>query len=109
MFARTIGGSVGVALAGGVFASGVAFASASGVDPNLLISSAGRSQIAPEQVAVLQTAVAHTLANVFLVMVGASLCAAGALAFLPMRVHEPEPRVPSQADAAVAQTVSSPT
>jgi hypothetical protein len=109
MFARTIGGSVGVAIAGAVFASGVAFASASGVDPNLLMSAAGRSQVAPEQVAVLQTALAHTLGDVFLVMVGAALCAAAALAFLPMRVHEPEPRVPSQADVAAAQTVSSPT
>jgi EmrB/QacA subfamily drug resistance transporter len=88
MFARTIGGSVGVALAGAVFAAGISVAAASGVDPNLLISDAGRTQIPADQVAALQVMLAHTLGNVFLVFAGAGLCAAAALAFLPSRVRE---------------------
>ena len=90
MFARTIGGSVGVAVAGAVFASGIHAAAASGVDPNLLLSEAGRLQIGPEQVATIQTNLAHTLGDVFLVFVAAALCAAAALAFLPSRVPQPE-------------------
>ena len=90
-FARTIGGSVGVAIAGVVFASGIQAAAAAGVDPNLLMSAAGRQQVAPEQVASLQAALAHTLGDVFLVFVAAALCAAAALAFLPAKVREPEP------------------
>ena len=87
-FARTIGGSIGVAIAGVVFAAGIQAASATGVDPNLLMSDAGRLQVAPEEVAALQAALAHTLGDVFLVFVGAALCATAALAFLPSRVRE---------------------
>ena len=90
MFARTIGGSVGVAVAGAVFAPAFHAAAASGVDPNLLLSEAGRLQIGPEQVATIQTNLAHTLGDVFLVFVAAALCAAAALAFLPSRVPQPE-------------------
>jgi MFS family permease len=100
MFARTIGGSVGVAVAGAVFTAGVNVAAAAGVDPNLLMSEAGRAQIPPDQAAVLENVLAHTLGDVFLVFVAAALCAAAALAFLPSRVHEPSE------DGTEAQAVS---
>jgi hypothetical protein len=85
MFARTIGGSIGVAVAGVVFASGIEAAARSGTDPNLLLSAAGRAQIPPEQVAALQTSLAHTLGDVFGVFVLAAVLAAVFLAFLPGR------------------------
>ncbi len=100
MFARTIGGSVGVAIAGAVFAAGISVAAASGVDPNLLMSNAGRTQVPADQVAALQMVLAHTLGDVFLVFVAAGLCAAAALALLPSRVREPSD------DAASAQAVT---
>jgi hypothetical protein len=91
-FARTIGGSVGVALAGVVFTAGISVASASGVDPNLLMSAAGRAQVPADQMGMLQVTLANTLDGVFLVFVGAALCATASLAFLPSRVRELEPQ-----------------
>jgi EmrB/QacA subfamily drug resistance transporter len=97
MFARTIGGSVGVAIAGTVFAAGISVAAATGVDPNLLVSNAGRAQVPADQAAALQVVLAHTLGDVFMVFVAAGLCAAAALAFLPSRVQEPaEDALPAQ-------------
>ena len=99
MFARTIGGSIGVAIAGVVFASGIEAAARSGTDPNLLMSEAGRLQVPPDQVAALQLSLAHTLGDVFLVFVLAALLAAVFLAFLPGRERSaasestPEPEV----------------
>ena len=84
-FARTIGGSIGVAVAGVVFSSGIRDAARSGVDPNLLLSSAGRLQIAPEEVLALQTSLAQSFDGVFLVFVVAALLAAVVLALLPGR------------------------
>jgi hypothetical protein len=83
MFARTIGGSLGVAVAGVVFATGVGDAARSGVDPNLLMSAGGRSQYSPDQVLATQIQLGHTLGDVFLVFVIAALLAAAFLSWLP--------------------------
>ena len=65
-------------------------AARSGVDPNLLLSEAGRSQLAPAQLSVLQMQLGQTLGGVFLVFVIAALLALVALSWLPGRRAGPE-------------------
>jgi MFS family permease len=102
-FARTIGGSLGVAIAGVVFASGIGDAARSGVDPNLLITAGGRSQLAPDQLLAVQTLLSHTLSDVFLVFVAAALLAAICLSWLPGKSATPQLRAsPSVARAETA-------
>jgi EmrB/QacA subfamily drug resistance transporter len=103
MFARTIGGSIGVAIAGVVFASGIADATRAGTDPNLLMSSAGRALLGSDQVAALQAQLAHTLNDVFLVFVIAALMAAAFLSLLPgSPTHETIPIRVSGRDRSVS-------
>jgi EmrB/QacA subfamily drug resistance transporter len=100
MFARTIGGSMGVAIAGVVFAAGIADAERAGVDPNLLLSEAGRAQLAPDQVSALQTQLSQTLGEVFLVFVVSALLALFVLSWLPGRSAASELRAAPQPQAA---------
>jgi EmrB/QacA subfamily drug resistance transporter len=65
-FARSIGGTIGVSIAGAIFAAGVATAAGSGVNPNDLLSPAVRATLAPEQLRVLEDALVGTLHSVYL-------------------------------------------
>lgn len=82
-FARTIGGAVGVAVAGAIFAAGVAAAAALGADSNLLLSPATRAQLPPEQLSVLQGLLAAALRSVYLLCVGLAILATLVACFLP--------------------------
>jgi EmrB/QacA subfamily drug resistance transporter len=69
MFARSIGGAVGVAAMGAVLASSLAKRLAAvgvaAMDPNQLMTPATRSALSPETIAVLQTALGEALRSVF--------------------------------------------
>jgi len=68
-FARTIGGTIGVSIAGAIFASGVAAAAGAGVNPNDLLSPQVRAALAGAQLATLQSTLVGALHSVYLLFV----------------------------------------
>lgn len=66
-FSRSIGGALGVAVLGALLANGLA---AYAQDPNALVNAEARAQIAPAELAQLQTALEGTLRQIFAVSAG---------------------------------------
>ncbi len=64
-FARSIGGTIGVSIAGAIFSAGVANATGAGVDPNDLLSPTIRATLPPVQLEVLQGALVGALHSVY--------------------------------------------
>lgn len=81
-FARNIGGTIGVSVAGAVFAVSVAATSAA-VDPNLLLTAQGRAGLSAQQLAALEVDVAAALKAVYTGFVGLAGLALLAAALLP--------------------------
>jgi hypothetical protein len=69
MFARSIGGAIGVGIMGAALASSLtkrlAVEGVGAVDPNQLMTPAARSALSPASLAVVQTALAEALRGVF--------------------------------------------
>ena len=60
-FARNIGGTVGVSIAGAIFTAGVATAAGAGINPNEILSPAVRATLAATDLRLLQQALADSL------------------------------------------------
>src|SRR6185436_10453997 len=65
-FARSIGGTIGVSVAGAIFSAGVAAAAGAGVNPNDLLSPTVRASLTPEQLRVLESTLVQALHSVYL-------------------------------------------
>ncbi|HEY3063528.1 MAG TPA: MDR family MFS transporter [Chloroflexota bacterium] len=64
-FARSIGGTIGVSVAGAIFSAGVASAAGAGVNPNDVLSPSVRATLQPAQLEVLQGALIGALHSVY--------------------------------------------
>jgi EmrB/QacA subfamily drug resistance transporter len=82
-FARNIGGTIGVSVAGALFTAGVMGASSTGVSPNDLLSPDLRAALSPEALAALQALLAGALQNVYMLFIGVAALSALVSAFLP--------------------------
>ncbi len=82
-FARSIGGTIGVSLAGAVFAAAVASAPGSAGDPNQILSMDTRATLAPAQLDVLRRTVADSLGTVYTGFLATAVLALGVTALLP--------------------------
>jgi hypothetical protein len=81
-FARNIGGTVGVSIAGAIFASGVA-ALGGGLNPNDLLSPAVRASLSVADLALLQGVLATALHSVYALFVGVALAVLIVAVLLP--------------------------
>jgi EmrB/QacA subfamily drug resistance transporter len=100
-FSRNIGGTVGVSIAGAIFAAGVATAAGSGINPNDLLSPAVRSTLSTTDLGFLQTVLAGSLRSVYVLFVGVAIVSTLIAAFLPGG----PPREVSEAGAPLAAEV----
>jgi EmrB/QacA subfamily drug resistance transporter len=82
-FARNIGGTLGVSIAGAIFTAGVASAAGTGVNPNEILSPAVRATIAAADLGFLQEVLAGSLRSVYLLFVGVAAVATVVAVFLP--------------------------
>jgi MFS family permease len=82
-FARNIGGTIGVSIAGAIFVSGVAAAAGAGVNPNELLSPATRAGLSGTELVFLQNLLAGSLRNVYVLFVAMSIVATVIAMFLP--------------------------
>jgi len=82
-FARNIGGTIGVSVAGAIFSSGVAAAVGAGVNPNDLLSPSVRASLPPADLAVLQAALVSALHSVYLLFAVVAVLGVGVAALLP--------------------------
>ncbi len=82
-FARSIGGTIGVAIAGAIFSSGVAAAAGAGVNPNDLLSPTVRASLPVAQLQVLEGALVGALHSVYLLLVGVAIGSIIVAALLP--------------------------
>jgi EmrB/QacA subfamily drug resistance transporter len=82
-FARNIGGTVGVSIAGAIFTAGVATAAGAGINPNEILSPAIRATLAATDLRLLQQALADSLRSVYLLFVGVAFFATVVAVFLP--------------------------
>jgi hypothetical protein len=113
-FARNIGGTLGVSIAGAMFSAGIASAALGAANPNDLLSPDLRAALAPQQLQLLRDAVAHALSNVYVLFLVISVLATIVAALLPGGAPSPgEPDDDSRdadksvaAVAPVASTVS---
>jgi EmrB/QacA subfamily drug resistance transporter len=94
-FARNIGGTIGVSIAGAIFTAGVAAAASASINPNDLLSPSVRSGLTPSDLAFLQGLLAGSLRSVYLLFVGVAGLATLVALFLPggppRQVSEPGP------------------
>jgi EmrB/QacA subfamily drug resistance transporter len=81
-FARSMGGTLGVSVAGAVFAAAIA-ATLAGADPGALLTAEGRATIPPALLAEQRDALAGALRAVFTLGMGVAAAALVSLAFLP--------------------------
>src|SRR5207302_7798751 len=81
-FARNIGGTVGVSVAGAIFTAGVAAAAGTGINPNDLLSPATRASLPAGDLAFLQGLLVSALRSVYVVFVGTAVVASVIAAFL---------------------------
>src|SRR5438552_4196108 len=81
-FARNIGGTVGVSIAGAIFAAGVVGANGAGINPNDLLSPATRADLAGGDLAMLQTLLAGALRSVYVLFIVMAVLATAIAAFL---------------------------
>jgi EmrB/QacA subfamily drug resistance transporter len=82
-FARNIGGTIGVSIAGALFTAGVMTASTAAVNPNDLLSADLRAALPPEALAAAQALLASALRNVYVLFVGVAALSTVIAAFLP--------------------------
>jgi EmrB/QacA subfamily drug resistance transporter len=82
-FARNIGGTVGVSIAGAIFAAGVAAAAGAGINPNDLLAPATRASLSGSDLAFLQNLLASALRSVYVLFIGMAILATAVAAFLP--------------------------
>jgi hypothetical protein len=71
-FARNIGGTVGVSVAGAIFAAGILSGAAGSLNPNDLLSADVRSALPADQLASLRVLIAGSLRSAYLLFVGVS-------------------------------------
>jgi hypothetical protein len=69
-FARNIGGTLGVSIAGAIFAAGVLSVATTALDPNDLLSPPVRAGLSPDQLTALRALIAGSLRSVYLLFVG---------------------------------------
>ncbi|MBV9544688.1 MAG: MFS transporter, partial [Chloroflexi bacterium] len=101
-FARNMGGTVGVSIAGAIFTAGVAAITATGVDPNDLLSPSVRSTLPPADLGVLATVLTSALHSVYGMFTLVSAAIIAVAVFLPGgRPHE-------VSDAGETQSVGEP-
>lgn len=103
-FARNIGGTLGVSIAGAMFSAGIASAALGGANPNDLLSPDMRAALAPQQLHLLRDAVAHALSNVFVLFLAMSVLATIVAALLPGGA--PSPSDPGSDDADDQKTIA---
>jgi EmrB/QacA subfamily drug resistance transporter len=105
-FARNIGGTVGVSIAGAVFTAGVASAASVNVNPSDLLSPAARGGLPPSTLVFLQDLLAGSLRSVYMLFVGVAGLATLVAVFLPggppRQVSEPGQEPPGDPVAAQA-------
>ena len=82
-FARNIGGTVGVSIAGAIFTAGVASAAGVGINPNEILAADVRATLAPADLRVLQQVLADSLRSVYALFVGVAVLATIVAGFLP--------------------------
>jgi EmrB/QacA subfamily drug resistance transporter len=82
-FARNIGGTVGVSIAGAIFAAGVANAVGVGINPNDLLSPTTRASLSSADLAFLQSILASSLRSVYVLFIAMSILATMVAMFLP--------------------------
>jgi EmrB/QacA subfamily drug resistance transporter len=82
-FARNIGGTVGVSIAGAIFAAGVAAAAGAGINPNELLSPETRATLSGSDLAFLQNLLASSLRSVYVLFIGIAILATAIALFLP--------------------------
>jgi EmrB/QacA subfamily drug resistance transporter len=82
-FARNIGGTIGVSIAGAIFAAGVASAAGAGVNPNELLSPTIRATLSAADLGFLQQVLAGSLRSVYLLFLGVAVLATVVAALLP--------------------------
>ena len=103
-FARNIGGTVGVSIAGAIFSAGVAAAAGVNVNPNDLLSPAARAGLPPGTVVYVQDLLAGSLRSVYLLFAGVAALATLVAMFLPggppRQVSEPGEEPPGMPVAA---------
>jgi EmrB/QacA subfamily drug resistance transporter len=86
-FARTIGGTIGVTVAGAVFAAGVTSAAVIGADPNSLLEPAVRATLGLDALTALQTLLADALHTVY--FMSAAIAAVSTLIALALPAGRP--------------------
>jgi hypothetical protein len=105
-FARNIGGTIGVSIAGAIFTAGVASAASVNVNPNDLLSPAARGGLPPNTFLFLQDLLAGSLRSVYMLLVGVAGLATLVAVFLPggppRQVSEPGQEAPDVPVAAQA-------
>lgn len=107
-FARNIGGTLGVAIAGAMFSAGMASAALGAANPNDLLSPDMRAALAPQQLQLLRDTVAHALSNVYVLFVAMSVLATIVAALLPGGAPSPSESDHDAADADMAAAAVAP-
>jgi MFS family permease len=82
-FARNIGGTIGVSVAGAIFTAGVASAAGAGLNPNDALSSVVRASLSAADLGLLQDVLANSLRPVYILFVGIAVLATAVAALLP--------------------------
>jgi MFS family permease len=102
-FSRNIGGTVGVSIAGAIFAAGVLGAAAGNLNPNDLLSPAGRAGLSPQDLQSLRGLLADSLRPVYVLFAAVAAMATVIAAFLPRgRPREASDAGPPAGEAQVA-------
>lgn len=82
-FARNIGGTIGVSVAGAIFTAGVVNAAPAGLNPNDLLSASTRAGLSPADLHALRDLLSGALRSVYLLFVSVAVLATFVAAFLP--------------------------
>lgn len=82
-FARNIGGTLGVSIAGAIFTAGVAAVGGAGLNPNDLLAPDVRASLPLAELGLLQAALAGALHSVYVLFAGVSLVVAVVAVLLP--------------------------
>ncbi|MGI9146863.1 MAG: MDR family MFS transporter [Chloroflexota bacterium] len=82
-FARNIGGTIGVSIAGAIFTAGVASAAGAGVNANEILSAEVRATLSVADLGFLQQVLAGSLRSVYMLFVGVAALATVVAVFLP--------------------------
>jgi MFS family permease len=82
-FARSMGGTIGVSIAGAIFATGVAVAAGAGVNPNDLLSPSVRASLPAADLQQLEAALVNALHSVYALFVGIAAATILVAALLP--------------------------